>query len=355
MQIDATKTDPQPLTREQFDARFNGVPAAEPQPLGAFQFAERFAVGNLDALLASPGTLDRFLPASAFHTVARGETLGGIAAANNTDAATLARINGISDPNVLAVGQRLRLPDASAQQDVTLTPANDGGQADGATQTDAAGAAANDNPVATGQAVTADQIRTIMPNAGTRADDYVNALNIAMDAQGITSPEQRAAFLAQISVESGDLRDTQENLNYSAQRLTQVWPRRFPTLEAAQPYARNPEALANRVYADRLGNGDAASGDGYLYRGRGLMQVTGRDNYRAIGHENDPESLAEPGTAATTAAQWWSNNNLAGRTSTELNRTQFDAISRTVNGGDHGINERWQAYQRALTALRPQE
>jgi predicted chitinase len=135
--------------------------------------------------------------------------------------------------------------------------------------------------------------------------------------------------------------------------MTEVWPRRFPTLESAAPYARNPEALANNVYASRLGNGDASTGDGYLYRGRGLMQVTGRDNYRALGFENNPEALAEPATAASTAAQWWANHNLPGRSTSELNRSNFDAISQTVNGGNHGSDARWNAYQRALTALRP--
>lgn len=199
--------------------------------------------------------------------------------------------------------------------------------------------------------VTPDQMRKIMPNAGARADTYVDPLNSAMRANGITTREQQAAFLAQIAQESGDLANTTENLNYSAPRLTEVWPKRFPTLESATPYARNPEALANRVYASRLGNGDAASGDGYRYRGRGLMQVTGRDNYRAIGFEDNPEALSEPVTAADTAARWWSSNNLPSRTNGELSRADFDAVSRTVNGGDHGINERWRAYQRGLSAL----
>jgi predicted chitinase len=196
--------------------------------------------------------------------------------------------------------------------------------------------------------MTADQLRAIMPNAGTRADTFVGPLNEAMAANGITTEPQRAAFLAQIAVESGDLRHTEENLNYSAQRLTEVWPRRFPTLAAAAPYANSPEALANRVYADRLGNGDAASGDGWLFRGRGLMQVTGRDNYRAVGYEDNPAALADPATAASTAAAWYLGAGLPGRTTDVLDRAAFDGVSRTVNGGDHGSQARWDAYQRAL-------
>ena len=208
-------------------------------------------------------------------------------------------------------------------------------------------------PAGAPTSVTADQIRTIMPNAGGQADQYADALNSAMTAHGITAPEQRAAFLAQIAVESGDLNNTSENLNYSAQRLTHVWPRRFPNVAAAAPYAHNPEALGNRTYADRLGNGDEASGDGYRYRGRGLMQVTGRDNYRRLGFEDNPDALANPITAADTAATFWANNNLNGRTQTALDRAHYDEISRAVNGGDNGISERWAAYQRALAALQP--
>lgn len=202
-------------------------------------------------------------------------------------------------------------------------------------------------------AITADQIRAIMPNAGTRADDYAEALEAAMTAHGIDTWQRRAAFLAQISVESGQLRATVENLNYSAARLMVVWPRRFPTLEAATPYANAPEALANNVYANRLGNGNAASGDGWRFRGRGLMQVTGRSNYRAVGFEANPEALAEPATAADTAAAWWDNAALNTNAATELARPAFNVISRRVNGGDHGSQERWDAYRRALTALRP--
>ena len=178
-----------------------------------------------------------------------------------------------------------------------------------------------------------------------------------MQAYGIDTHEKQAAFLAQISVESGDLRDTVENLNYSAQRLTQVWPRRFPTLASAQPYEHNPEALGNHTYASRIGNGDEASGDGYRFRGRGLMQVTGRANYRAAGFEERPDDLADPTTAANTAAHFWSSNGLNPRTATVLQRAPFDGVTKTVNGGLNKADERWAAYGRAITAfgLSPQQ
>ncbi len=203
------------------------------------------------------------------------------------------------------------------------------------------------------QPIAADQLRTIMPNAGDAADDYVDALNQAMAANGIDTPEQRAAFLAQVAVESHQLQNTTENLNYTtAQRLQQVFGlAAFPSSDAAAPYLRNPEALANRVYANRNGNGDEASGDGYRYRGRGLMQTTGRENYRAVGHENDPETLEAPQGAANAAAQHWASHGLNGQTTRALNQQQFDEVSRTVNRYDPNLQARWNAYQRALGAL----
>lgn len=99
------------------------------------------------------------------------------------------------------------------------------------------------------------------------------------------------------------------------------------------------------------GNGNEASGDGFRYRGRGLMQVTGRANYRAGGFEDNPDAMAEPQNAANGAVGWWQDNGLDGRTTGLLDRTQFDAVTHTVNTGDRGAQERWDTYQRALDAL----
>jgi len=134
----------------------------------------------------------------------------------------------------------------------------------------------------------------------------------------------------------------------SAQRLQRVWPRRFHTEAEAAPFVHNPEALANHVYAERGGNGDEASGDGFRFRGRGLIQTTGRDNYRDTGFEDRPEALAEPGNAASNAAAYWQNHSLNGRTAGALDRAQFDAVTRTINPGSLKSQERWDAYQRAL-------
>src|SRR5262249_8858281 len=99
---------------------------------------------------------------------------------------------------------------------------------------------------------------------------------------GVNTPKRIAHFLSQIGHESGGFRIKVEDLSYTAARLMQVWPSRFPNMDIARQYERNPEKLGNFVYANRMGNGDAASGDGYRFRGRGLLQLTGRSMYRAI-------------------------------------------------------------------------
>ncbi len=304
------------------------------------------------------------------HTVRPGETLSAIAHHHATTWQAIAHLNHITRPNQLVVGQKLRIPPrhhaashraaAATQQAPAHTAAAGAAPANPAIpQPPAAGAAPhpplNPNipaaPAAPGAAqpgaVTQPQLQAIMPTAGARAATFAGPLNTAMQANGIDTDERRAAFLAQIAVESGDLHNTEENLNYSAERLHAVWPRRFPTVASAQPYAHNPEALANHVYANRLGNGDEASGDGYRYRGRGLMQTTGRTHYREAGFENRPEALADPTTAANSAAQFWSNNGLNPRSATVLNRGAFNGITQTVNGGQNGSEERWTAYGRA--------
>jgi predicted chitinase len=266
----------------------------------------------------------------------------------------LARINRLHDPDRLSVRQRLIVESGPA----TASPAPPGRTVPVPTARPAAPAPApSDPPGGPGDAVAGEvteaQLRAIMPEAGGQIGRFIGPLNTAMRVHGINTNERRAAFLAQISAESGQLRNVEENLNYSAPRLRVVWPRRFPTIEAAAPYAGNPEALGNHVYADRLGNGDERSGDGYRYRGRGLMQTTGRYNYRVAGFENDPDALARPVTAADSAGLFWATNDLNRRTATVLDREDFNTVSRTVNGGNHGSEERWQAYRRALRALQP--
>ncbi|MGX0585790.1 LysM peptidoglycan-binding domain-containing protein [Sphingomonas sanguinis] len=280
------------------------------------------------------------------HVVRRGESLSSIAGRYGFSWQEVASINGLRNPDRLRVGQSLQLPlkrDGVAEPRSSPRP----------TMPQREPSRGGGHATAVAGDVTDAQMRAIMPNAGTRIARYIGPLNAAMRAHDINTNERRAAFLAQISVESGELRHVEENLNYSASRLRAVWPRRFRTQEVADNYAHNPEALANYVYADRLGNGGVESGDGYRFRGRGLMQTTVRDNYRAAGFESNPDALSDPQTAADSAGRFWSQNGLNARTNAELNRTQFNSVSQTVNGGNHGSDERWSAYRRALRALQP--
>lgn len=207
--------------------------------------------------------------------------------------------------------------------------------------------------------LTESQLKTIMPRCDTT--QWLDPLNAAMDRFEIDTPTRMAAFLAQVAVESAETSSLVENLNYTtASRLCAVWPKRFPTQESAQPYVRNPQALANLVYANRGGNGDTVSGDGYHYRGRGLFQLTFRDNYRLAGDalelplENDPDSVATPQVAALTAGNYWQRlglNALADHQPGDDDVKDFEQISIRINGGRTGLAERkryWAAAQQAL-------
>ena len=161
-------------------------------------------------------------------------------------------------------------------------------------------------------------------------------------------------FLAQLAHESALFERLVENLNYtSPQQIMQTWPKRFKTKTAAMAFVRHPERLANYVYADRIGNGDAASGDGWKYRGRGLIQVTGKDNYRDASESlglpllEEPELLEEPVHAADAAGWFWKQRDL----------NQFwDMVTyctRAINGGITGLPERIRLYELASAAALP--
>lgn len=158
-------------------------------------------------------------------------------------------------------------------------------------------------------------LKKVFPNCAY-PEKWSRPLNETMRQFEINTPARVTAFLGQIAVESQELNKLEENLSYAPGRLTAVWPHRFPDAEKARPYSRNPEKLANAVYANRLGNGDEASRDGYRFRGRGLVQVTGRDNYVKVGEAlkidliNMPDALLEPKFAALSAGVFWSLNKL---------------------------------------------
>ena len=155
------------------------------------------------------------------------------------------------------------------------------------------------------------------------------------------APQRSHFFLAQLGHESDGLRMREERLDYSVARLMQVWPRRFPTPEAARPYARNPEALANHVYAGRMGND--RPGDGYRYRGRGYIQITGREAYRAMGRrtglplEEQPELAGSPDHALAIACAFWAWKGL----NRLCDAGDFTALTRRINGGLVGLQDRF--------------
>jgi len=169
----------------------------------------------------------------------------------------------------------------------------------------------------------------------TQARRFQPVLGPALARFAITTPRRIAAFLAQAHVESGGFSSLEENLYYtSPARIAAVWPSRFPSAEAAAPFARAPERLANRVYANRLGNGPEDSGDGWRFRGRGLKQLTGRANYaeaaRALGrpYVAEPGLVAEPADAALTAAWFFARESC----NALADAGDWDAITRRVNG-----------------------
>jgi putative chitinase len=194
-----------------------------------------------------------------------------------------------------------------------------------------------------------------MPGAVHVITEFIGPLNQAMDRWNINNRARVAAFLAQAAHESGELTRLEENLNYSAEALVRLWPRRF-TPELAAACARRPEAIANVVYADRMGNGDVTTGDGWTFRGRGVFQLTGRANYgdcsTAITGEADtllvnPELLTTAAYACDSAGWFWDSRGL----SDLADRDGFEEITRKINGGLIGLPDRVMYWKRAIAML----
>lgn len=160
---------------------------------------------------------------------------------------------------------------------------------------------------------------------------------------GLDTKLRKAHFLAQLAHESGGFTRLVENLNYSADGLRRTWPSRFDAKKAAE-CARKPELIANTVYADRLGNGDEASGDGWRFRGRGYIQLTGRANYMDFSHRlfgdyrlvTNPDLAADPAVAIQLAAEYWKVKDL----NALADKDDLNAITRKINGGLIGIEGR---------------
>ena len=185
------------------------------------------------------------------------------------------------------------------------------------------------------------------------ADQWHRALVQLLPDYQINTPKRVAAFIAQCAHESGGFRFVSENLNYKAESLMKVFPKYFHTKELAAAYAKNPEKIANRVYANRMGNGDEASGDGYRYRGRGLIQLTGKENYSwfAASLQISPEEATEYMSTFEGAAQsgcwFWETNNL----NKEADAGDIKTMTKKINGGFIGLEDRIKHYNHALHVL----
>ena len=189
--------------------------------------------------------------------------------------------------------------------------------------------------------VTLAELRQLAPTSIAKFANWVAPLNAAMAEFGIATETRVEMFIAQAMHESARFAAVSENLNYSAQGLLNTWPSRFTPVLAAQ-YARQPEAIANYVYANRNGNGDAASGDGYHYRARALLGLTGRANYAAcadgtgIDCVNEPEALEDITNSCRAAAWWWQAHGLNQLADTKV----FAQTTKVINGGDIGGADR---------------
>lgn len=201
-------------------------------------------------------------------------------------------------------------------------------------------------------ALTLAQLKQIMPDSSAYAGVFLAPLDAAMVKYAIHTPKRMAAFLAQIAHESGQLCRLQEDLSYSARGLLQVFPRYF-TAKSAEAFAHQPARIANRVYANRMGNGGEASGDGWHYRGRGLFQCTGKSEYQTCGHAlglnlvANPDLLLHPEHASQAAASFWAHRKL----NTLADAGEFLSITRAINGGENGEADRHSFYVRALKVL----
>lgn len=203
--------------------------------------------------------------------------------------------------------------------------------------------------------LTQEQLKKLLPR-NPYISQWHNALAQLLPDYQINTEKRIAAFIAQCAHESGNFMVIEENLNYKAATLRKIFPKYFPTDALAQDYASRPnkqQAIANKVYANRMGNGDEASGDGYRYRGRGLIQLTGRQNYSwfAASLEITPEEASEYLTtfegAAQSACWFWETNNL----NQWADKGDIVTLTKRINGGTIGLDDRIKHYEHALHIL----
>jgi len=267
------------------------------------------------------------------HNIRRGDTLSALAQKFGTSVSALAKANNIKNPNLIIAGKQLRIPDGfdrPGQRPSTAPPGMPGstsrpgasarpGATNGPTQ---AGPVSGPTAPA-GSGVSVDQLRRIMPNLSQqKAEQYLPHINNAMAEAGITTKNQKAAFLAQLAHESGQLRYMEEIASGSA-------------------------------YEGRRDLGNTQPGDGTRFKGRGPIQLTGRSNYRAAGQalgidlENNPRRAADPDVGFRTAAWFWKSRGL----NSLAEAGNFREVTRRINGGYNGLSDRQSYYNRALSVL----
>jgi len=203
--------------------------------------------------------------------------------------------------------------------------------------------------------LTLEQLKQLLPK-NPYVEHWHEALVQLLPDYDINTPQRIAAFVAQCAHESGGFTALKENLNYKAVTLRKIFPKYFPDDAIANQYASLPnkqEAIANKVYASRMGNGDESSGDGYRYCGRGLIQLTGKNNYQSFADslemdvEDVPEYLATFEGAVQSACWFWESNNL----NQWADKGDILTLTKRINGGTIGLDDRIKHYQHALHVL----
>jgi putative chitinase len=182
---------------------------------------------------------------------------------------------------------------------------------------------------------------------------WLEPLKETFEKYGINTTKRQAAFIGQCMHESGGFKLLEENLNYSAKALMSTWPSRFPSEEMANQYARNPEKIANKVYGGRMGNADESYGEGWKYRGRGIKQLTGKENYERCGSGlgvdlvGNPDLLLDPKYAALSAGWFWNKHNL----NDLADKSDIETMTKRINGGLLGLDSRKTAIAKAESIL----
>lgn len=199
---------------------------------------------------------------------------------------------------------------------------------------------------------TEQQLAQLIPG-NPYVSQWYHALSMILPDYNIDTVPRVAAFIAQCAHESANFKFLKENLNYKAESLMRVWPSRFPNMDVARQYAMQPERIANKVYADRMGNGPESSGDGWRYAGKGLIQLTGKDNYTRFAESIDtpveeiPDYLGTFEGAVQSACWFWEVNNL----NQWADAGDILTLTKRINGGTIGLEDRKKHYAHALHVL----